>query len=82
MKQGVYIVCAARGGVIDEEALLTALNSGKVAGVAWMFSSTNPPERLELVKHPKVIAIPHVGAQTVEAQDRAAVDIGTEVLAA
>jgi D-3-phosphoglycerate dehydrogenase / 2-oxoglutarate reductase len=41
-----------------------------------------PPGEIELVKHPKLIAIPHVGAQTVEAQERAAVDIGTEVLAA
>jgi D-3-phosphoglycerate dehydrogenase / 2-oxoglutarate reductase len=82
MKQGVYIVCAARGGVIDEEALLNALNSGKVAGAALDVFVNEPPGETPLVKHPKVIAVPHVGAQTVEAQDRAAVDIGTEVLAA
>jgi D-3-phosphoglycerate dehydrogenase / 2-oxoglutarate reductase len=82
MKDGVYIVCAARGGVIDEEALLAALNSGKVAGVALDVFVNEPPGDIELVKHPKLIAIPHVGAQTVEAQERAAVDIGTEVLAA
>jgi D-3-phosphoglycerate dehydrogenase / 2-oxoglutarate reductase len=82
MKQGVFIVCAARGGVIDEEALLTALNSGKVAGAALDVFVNEPPGEAPLVKHPKVIAVPHVGAQTVEAQDRAAVDIGTEVLAA
>jgi D-3-phosphoglycerate dehydrogenase / 2-oxoglutarate reductase len=82
MKQGVYIVCAARGGVIDEAALLGALNSGKVAGAALDVFVNEPPGDSELVKHPKVIAIPHVGAQTVEAQERAAVDIGTEVLAA
>ncbi|HSV85694.1 MAG TPA: hydroxyacid dehydrogenase [Levilinea sp.] len=82
MKQGVYIVCAARGGVIDEEALLAALNSGKVAGAALDVFVNEPPGETDLVKHPKVIAIPHVGAQTFEAQERAAVDIGTEVLAA
>jgi D-3-phosphoglycerate dehydrogenase / 2-oxoglutarate reductase len=82
MKQGVYIVCAARGGVIDEAALLGALNSGKVAGAALDVFVNEPPGDSELVKHSKVIAIPHVGAQTVEAQERAAVDIGTEVLAA
>jgi D-3-phosphoglycerate dehydrogenase / 2-oxoglutarate reductase len=82
MKQGVYIVCAARGGVIDEEALLSALNSGKVAGAALDVFVNEPPGETPLVKHPKVIAVPHVGAQTVEAQERAAVDIGTEVLAA
>jgi D-3-phosphoglycerate dehydrogenase / 2-oxoglutarate reductase len=82
MKQGVYLVCAARGGVIDEEALLDALNSGKVAGAALDVFVSEPPGETDLVKHPKVIAIPHVGAQTIEAQERAAVDIGTEVLAA
>lgn len=82
MKPGVYIVCAARGGVIDEEALLAALNSGKVAGAALDVFVNEPPGETDLVKHPKVIAIPHVGAQTVEAQERAAVDIGSEVLAA
>ena len=82
MKQGVYIVCAARGGVIDENALLAALDSGKVAGAALDVFVNEPPVELDLVKHPKLIAVPHVGAQTVEAQERAAVDIGNEVLAA
>jgi D-3-phosphoglycerate dehydrogenase / 2-oxoglutarate reductase len=82
MKPGVFIVCAARGGVIDEDALLSALNSGKVAGAALDVFVKEPPVEMDLVKHPKVIAIPHVGAQTKEAQERAAVDIGTEVLAA
>ena len=82
MKQGVYIVCAARGGVIDEEALLAALESGKVAGAALDVFAAEPPGETALVKHPKVIAVPHIGAQTVEAQARAADDIATEVLAA
>jgi D-3-phosphoglycerate dehydrogenase len=82
MKQGVYIVCAARGGVIDETALLAALNSGKVAGAALDVFATEPPGLTELVSHPKVIGTPHIGAQTVEAQTRAAHDISEEVLAA
>lgn len=82
MKQGVYIVCAARGGVIDEVALLAALNSGKVAGAALDVFATEPPGLTELVSHPKVIGTPHIGAQTVEAQTRAAHDISEEVLAA
>lgn len=82
MKQGVYIVCAARGGVIDEMALLAALNSGKVAGAALDVFATEPPGLTELVSHPKVIGTPHIGAQTVEAQSRAAHDISEEVLAA
>ena len=82
MKDGVRIICAARGGVIDEAALLAALNSGKVAGAALDVFATEPPGLTELVSHPRVVCTPHVGAQTVEAQIRAAADISTEVLAA
>lgn len=82
MKDGVRIVCAARGGIIDESALLAALNSGKVAGAALDVFATEPPGATDLVKHPKVIATPHIGAQTIEAQARAAEDIAHEVLAA
>jgi D-3-phosphoglycerate dehydrogenase len=79
-KAGVYIVCAARGGVIDEEALLAALNSGHVAGAALDVFANEPPGATELVAHPHVIDSPHIGAQTVEAQARAANDIADEVL--
>jgi D-3-phosphoglycerate dehydrogenase len=80
MKTGVYIVCAARGGVIDEGALLEALNSGKVAGAALDVFTAEPPGLTEIVAHPRVVCSPHIGAQTVEAQGRAANDIASEVL--
>ena len=82
MKDGVRIVCAARGGIIDEEALVAALNSGKVAGAALDVFAQEPPGRTEAVLHPRVIATPHIGAQTLEAQARASEDIATEVLSA
>ena len=82
MKRGGRLVCAARGGIIDEDALLAALDSGQVAGAALDVFTSEPPGATELVKHPKVIATPHVGAQTVEAQERTAEDIANEVLAA
>ena len=82
MKRGVRIVCAARGGIIDEAALLAALESGWVAGAALDVFASEPPGANELVTHPKVIATPHIGAQTAEAQSRAAKDIANEVLAA
>lgn len=82
MKPGVYIVCAARGGVLDEPALLQALNDGKVAGAALDVFSTEPPGLTDLVSHPHVINTPHIGAQTMEAQNRAADDISTEILRA
>ena len=82
MKEGVRIVSTARGGIIDEFALLNALNSGKVAGAALDVFEKEPPGLTELVSHPRVIATPHIGAQTAEAQSRAAEDIANEVLAA
>jgi len=82
MKNGVRIISTARGGIIDEAALLEALNSGKVAGAALDVFEKEPPGLTELVAHPRVIATPHIGAQTVEAQLRAAEDIASEVLSA
>ena len=82
MKDGVRIVCAARGGVIDEEALLAALESDKVAAAGLDVFATEPPGLTALVSHPHVVCSPHIGAQTAEAQIRAADDIANEVLAA
>ena len=82
MKRDVRVICAARGGIIDESALLAALESGLVAGAALDVFAGEPPRASELVRHPKVIATPHIGAQTAEAQSRAAEDIAHEVLAA
>jgi D-3-phosphoglycerate dehydrogenase len=82
MKSGVRIVDAARGGIIDEAALLAALESGQVAAAALDVFATEPPGLSALVAHPNVVATPHIGAQTAEAQDRAAEDIASEVLTA
>jgi D-3-phosphoglycerate dehydrogenase len=82
MRSGVRIVCAARGGVIDEVAMLAGLKSGKVAAAGLDVFAAEPPGATELVLHPRVVAVPHIGAQTVEAQARAADDIATEILAA
>ena len=79
MKRGVYLVHPARGGVIDEESLLAALNSGQVAGAGIDVFETEPPGANDLVKHPKVIATPHIAAQSAEAQIRIAKDVAEEV---
>ncbi len=81
MKTGARLVCAARGGVINEDALLAALESGQLAGAALDVFAQEPPGATPLVKHPNLIAAPHIGAQTAEAQARAAEHIATEVLA-
>jgi len=82
MKTGVRLVCAARGGVVDEDALLDALERGHVAGAALDVFAQEPPGDTPLLRHPNLIATPHLGAQTSEAQVRAATDIADEVLAA
>ena len=82
MKDGVRIICAARGGVIEESALLAALESGKVAGAALDVFEAEPPGESPLAMHPRVVATPHIGAQTGEAQLRAGHDILSEVVAA
>lgn len=80
MKDNVRLVCAARGGIIDEKELLKALNSGKVAGAALDVFTEEPPGKTETVSHPRLIGTPHVGAQTAEAQSRAGDDIASEIL--
>jgi D-3-phosphoglycerate dehydrogenase len=80
MKHGVRIVDAARGGIIDETSLLAALESGQVAAAALDVFTTEPPGLTALIAHPNLVATPHIGAQTEEAQDRAAEDIASEVL--
>ena len=82
MKRGVYLICTARGGIINETALLGALESGQVAGAALDVYQNEPPGLNALVSHPQVIATPHIGAHTRQAQARAAQDIAEEILAA
>jgi D-3-phosphoglycerate dehydrogenase / 2-oxoglutarate reductase len=76
MKAGVVIVNCARGGVVDEDALLAALNSGKVRAAAIDVWVGEPNARRDLVEHPNVIPLPHIGAATVEGQAR----VGGEVV--
>ena len=70
MKKGVFIVNSARGGVINEEALLNALNSGKVAAAALDVFDNEPSPRKDLLNHLNIATTPHIGAATLEAQDR------------
>ena len=81
MKKGARLICAARGGVIDEDALRAALDSGQLAGAALDVFAAEPPAPGGIAAHPKVVATPHVGAQTREAQARAGVAIAEEVVA-
>ena len=82
MKRGVRIVCTMPGRLVDETALLGALESGQVAGAALDVFASEPPGLSGLVAHPNVIATPHISPQTEEAGIRTAEDIAREVLAA
>lgn len=70
MKKGVFIANAARGGVVNETELLEALNQGTIAGIALDVFENEPNPRKELLAHPKIACTPHIGAATLEAQDR------------
>ncbi len=80
MKDGVLLVNCARGGVVDEAALLEALESGKVRGAALDVFAEEPPRDLRLVRHPRVICTPHMGASTREAQARIGMEIAQILL--
>ncbi len=81
MKNGVFLINTARGGVIDEEALLVALDSGKVAGVGLDVFENEPTPREALLKHPNVSCTPHIGASTVEAQSYIGMELADKILA-
>lgn len=79
-KKGVRIVNCARGGIVDEKALEKAIKSGKVAGAALDVFESEPPGDHPLLKLPQVIATPHLGAATQEAQENVAIDVANQVV--
>jgi len=80
MKKGVLLVNTSRGGVVDEEALYQAVVQGKVKGAALDVFAQEPPKNNKLLTLSNVIATPHVGAQTFEAQTRTSVQIAKKVI--
>lgn len=80
MKDGVRIVNCARGGIIDEDALYTALTSGKVAGAALDVFAEEPPVDWKLLKLDNVIGSPHIGAATKEAQGRVGAEVAQKLI--
>lgn len=80
MKKGVRIVNAARGGVINEDDLLAALNNGQVAAVALDVFENEPNPRKDLLNHPKIACTPHIGAATNEAQDRIGEELASLII--
>ena len=85
MKKGSRILNVARGGMIDETALLAALESGHLAGAALDVFTSEPPASdstaAKLIAHPRVVATPHLGASTVEAQENVSIDVCSQTVA-
>ncbi|MFQ5941103.1 MAG: D-2-hydroxyacid dehydrogenase [Nitrososphaerales archaeon] len=80
MKKTAYIINTSRGAVIDEQALYKALKEGTIAGAALDVFELEPPINDELIKLPNVVCTPHIGAQTVEAQELAANVIAERII--
>jgi len=80
MKDGVMIVNCARGGIVDEDDLYAALQSGKVAGAALDVFENEPPGICPLIEHEHLICTPHLGASTQEAQTKVAVDVAAQII--
>ena len=79
-KNGVKIINCARGGIVDESALLKALDSGKVSGAAFDVYVSEPPDFSgPFIQHPKVVTTPHLGASTEEAQEKVAIQIAEQI---
>jgi len=80
MKNGVCIVNASRGGVVDEVDLISALNSGKVLHAALDVFENEPTPKNELLLHPKISLTPHIGAATEEAQERIGIELAELII--
>ena len=81
MKPGARLINVARGELIDEDALLAALENDQLAGVALDVFTNEPPGDLPLLRHPKLMATPHLGASTQEAQREVAIEAAEQVIA-
>jgi D-3-phosphoglycerate dehydrogenase len=81
MKKGVRLVNTARGGVIEETALLEALDNGTVAAAALDVYENEPTPIKALLAHPRIACTPHIGAATLEAQDRIGEELAELIIA-
>jgi len=79
-KRGVKVINVARGGIVDEAALFSALESGQCGGAALDVFEKEPPVNVDLIRHPLVVVTPHLGANTNEAQKRVALELAQQIV--
>ena len=82
MKTGVFVINCSRGGTIDEDALIHALNSGKVAAAGLDVFDNEPTPRMDILSHPRISLTPHIGASTEEAQNKIGEELAQKLIAA
>lgn len=82
MKKGVVLINAARGGVIDEQALIAGFASGRIAHAGLDVFENEPKPGEAILKHPKISLTPHIGASTQEAQERIGIELAEKIIAA
>ena len=80
MKNGVGVVNASRGGVMDEVALLDALENGKVSFAGLDVFESEPTPEIKILMHPNISLSPHIGAATGEAQDRIGTELASQII--
>ncbi len=81
MKEGMILINCARGGTVDENALIEALNSGKVSAAGLDVFENEPTPRKDILEHPNVSLTPHIGASTGEAQENIGLELATQIIA-
>ncbi|MFT6810371.1 MAG: D-3-phosphoglycerate dehydrogenase [Saprospiraceae bacterium] len=81
MKDGVVLINCSRGGTVDEDAMLAALESGKLAAAGVDVFINEPTPRTDILEHPRVSLTPHTGASTVEAQEKIGIELAEKLMA-
>ncbi len=81
MKKGAVLINASRGGIVDEVALVNALNSEQLKGAALDVFENEPTPEIALLMHPQISLSPHIGGNTLEAQDRIGIELAEQIIA-
>ena len=82
MKDGTILINCSRGGTVDEDAMLQALESGKLSAAGLDVFENEPTPRQEILQHPRISLTPHTGASTLEAQEKIGIELANKLIEA